>query len=137
MSRVLLDTGFIVAVLDRSEARHEQCAGIVVDLESSLVTCEAVIAESCYLLRDVHGAAEAVLANVAQGVFELSFRLSRSARAVQALMRRYANVPMDFADACLVQMADELGTGEIVTLDPDFAIYRWRRKRRFANLVAL
>jgi predicted nucleic acid-binding protein len=109
----------------------------VADLEGSLVTCEAVIAESCYLLRDVRGAAEAVLANVLEGVFELPFRLDRSARSVKALMRKYADVPMDLADACLVQMADELGTGDILTLDPDFATYRWRRNRRFASVLAL
>jgi predicted nucleic acid-binding protein len=96
-----------------------------------------VIAESCYLLRLLHGAPESALANVVEGVFELPFRLDRSARAVQALLRKYASVPMDLADACLVQMADELATGEILTLDGDFDIYRWRRSRRFRNLVAL
>jgi len=50
-------------------------------------------------------------------------------------MKRYADLPMDLADACLVQIANELGTGEILTLDGDFEVYRWRRNRRFENLI--
>ena len=47
------------------------------------------------------------------------------------------SVPTDFADACLVHMADQLDTGDILTLDSDFMHYRWRRTRRFRLLVPL
>jgi uncharacterized protein len=79
MKPVLLDTGVIVALLDRSERRHAQCAAAVAELERPLVTCEAVIAESCYLLRRLSGAAEAVFENVARGFssFHFSFRAQR------------------------------------------------------------
>ena len=50
-------------------------------------------------------------------------------------MKRYARVPMDLADACLVSLADQLGTGRILTLDGDFLIYRWRRTRSFELLI--
>jgi len=50
-------------------------------------------------------------------------------------MKRYARVPMDLADACLVALAEVLGTGRILTLDSDFRIYRWRRTRRFDYLI--
>jgi predicted nucleic acid-binding protein len=102
-----------------------------------LVTCEAVIAESCYLLRNLSGAAEAVLENVARGVFLIPFQLSRAATPVQKLMRKYSDQPADFADACLVHLADELNTGEILTLDRDFAHYRWRKTRSFQLLIDL
>ena len=52
-------------------------------------------------------------------------------------MKKYSRVPMDLADACLVHMADELGSGRILTLDSDFSIYRWGRSRPFENLVLL
>ena len=136
MKPVLLDTGCIVALLDRSERNHRRCADTVADIAGPLVTCEAVIAEACYLLRDLSDATDAVLENVERGVFEIPFRLDRASKAIRALLRRYANVPMDFADACLVQMADELDTGRILTLDTDFAIYRWRRSRVFDRLLA-
>ncbi len=136
MTPVLLDTGCIVALLDRSERHHERCAEVVAELRGPLVTCEAVIAEACWLLRRVPGAPEAILQNVESGVFELPFRLTGSAPRVRALLRKYARVPMDLADACLVHLADELGTGQILTLDDDFRIYRWRRTRPFQLLLA-
>ncbi len=136
MKPVLLDTGCIVALLDRSERNHRRCAETVRELDAPLVTCEAVIAEACYLLRELRGAADVVLQNVERGTFEIPFRLDRASKAIRLLMRRYATVPMDFADACLVHMADELDTGRILTLDDDFAVYRWRRSRVFDRLLS-
>jgi len=137
MKPVLLDTGVVVALLDRSERHHTQCAGVVTKLGRPLVTCEAVIAESCHLLRQLSGAAEVVLENVARGVFLIPFQLSRAATPVRSIMRKYSDQPADFADACLIHLADELSTGEILTLDRDFAHYRWRRTRRFNLLIEL
>ena len=136
MTPVLLDTGCIVALLDRSERNHRRCAETVAELDAPLVTCEAVIAEACYLLRELPGTADAVLENVERGAFEIPFRLDRAGKVIRTLMRRYVSVPMDLADACLVHMADELNTGRILTLDDDFAIYRWRRSRVFDRLLA-
>jgi predicted nucleic acid-binding protein len=132
---VLLDTGVIVALLDRSERHHARCTEAVGSLDAPLVTCEAVVAEACYLLRNLTGAPDAVLANVQQGVFQLPLRLDASVAAIRALMKRYAKVPMDLADACLVHLAEALGTGRILTLDSDFRVYRWRRRRSFELLV--
>ncbi len=137
MKPTLLDTGVIVGLLDRSEAQHNRCVAALEGLEGPLVTCEAVIAESCYLLRNLPGASAAVLENVEQGIFQISFQLSRSAHLVRKLMRKYQDSPMDFADACLVQLADEINTGNILTLDRDFRSYRWRRSRPFQLLVEL
>jgi predicted nucleic acid-binding protein len=96
-----------------------------------------VIAESCYLLRRLPGAPEVVLENVTQGVFLIPFQLSRAATPVRNIMRKYSDVPADFADACLIHLADELNTGEILTLDRDFTQYRWRRNRNFDLLIDL
>ena len=135
MTPVLLDTGVIVALLDRNESQHERCRTELRALSGALVTCEAVIVEACYLLRGLRGAPETILENVEKRVFQIPFRLDESAAGVQALMKRYARVPMDLADACLVSLADALGTGRILTLDSDFRIYRWRRTRPFELLV--
>ncbi len=137
MKPVLLDTGVVVALLDRSERYHARCAEAVGELERPLVTCEAVIAESCYLLRRLPGAAETILENVARGVFHIPFQLSQSAAPVAAIMRKYRDQPADFADACLIHLADELNAGEILTLDREFVQYRWRKTRRFDLLIDL
>jgi uncharacterized protein len=133
----LLDTGVIVALLDRSERRHKQCVAIVEALEQALVTCEAVIAESCYLLRRFPRAGETVLENVERGVFHVPFQLAQSAASVRILLRKYHDLRADFADACLIHLADQLNTGDILTLDRDFESYRWRRNRPFHLLVNL
>jgi uncharacterized protein len=134
---VLLDTGVVVALLDRSERYHVRCADAVGELERPLITCEAVIAESCYLLRRLPGAAEMILENVARGIFHIPFQLSQSAGPVGTILRKYRDQPADFADACLIHLADQLNTGEILTLDRDFMQYRWRKTRRFDLLIDL
>jgi uncharacterized protein len=134
---VLLDTGAIVALLDRSERHREQCVAIIEALELVLVTCEAVIAESCYLLRRIPGAGETALENVERGVFQIPYPLSQSAVPVRATLRKYRDLPADFADACLIHLADQLNTGDILTLDRDFDSFRWRRNRPFHLLVKL
>jgi uncharacterized protein len=132
---VLIDTGVIVALLQRESPRHNECAEAVTYLSCPLVTCEAVITESCHILRRFPGAPEAVIANLEQGEFEIPFALSDSASAVRAIMRKYRDVPASFADACLIQMADELDTGDILTLDGDFVTFRWRKTRPFELLI--
>ena len=137
MTPVLLDTGVIVALLDRDERHHRACVRAVREAPGPLVTCEAVIAESCYLLRAWPKAVSAVLENVERGVFQVPFRLTGACSAVRALLTKYAQVPMALADACLVVLAAELATPLVLTLDSDFATYRWGRSRAFENLVTL
>ena len=127
----------IVAWLDRSERYHQLSAAAVRELRQPLVTCEAVIAESCYLLQNLPGAAEAVLKNVERGVFLIPFRLADAAAAVRRHLYKYRDVPIDLADACLIHLADELGSGDILTLDRDFEVFRWGRNRPFRLLFPL
>jgi predicted nucleic acid-binding protein len=131
MKPVLLDTGFIVALLDRSESFHKTCARAVREVQAPLVTCEAVITESCYLLRNLSGASEAVIENIAVGIFQIPFQLSRDTPGVKQVLRKYRDRKIDLADACLIRLADQFGTGDILTLDQDFAIYRWGKNKSF------
>jgi predicted nucleic acid-binding protein len=137
MKATLLDTGVIVALLDRDERHHVLCVETVSDLIGPLVTCEAVVAQACYLLRGTPGAPEAIIKNVANGVFQTPMRLTDQASAVEKLLRKYHDVPMALADACLVDLADQMDTGQLLTLDHDFEIYRWRSRRKFELLIEL
>jgi predicted nucleic acid-binding protein len=134
---VLLDTGVIVALVDRSERFHESCAKAIRDLEAPLVTCEAVIAEACYLVRNLPGAAEAIIENIAAGIFQIPFQLSQETNGVRQALRKYRDRQIDLADACLIRLADQFETPEILTLDSDFKIYRWGRNKPFRLLLSL
>src|SRR5260370_42291585 len=91
---------------------------------ATLITCEAVIAESCYLLRSLPGAPEAVLENVAAGIFQVPFQLSRASPGVKQVLRKYRDRKIDLADACLIRLADEFETAAVRTLYNDLATYR-------------
>jgi predicted nucleic acid-binding protein len=137
MEPILVDTGVLFALLNRKEQRHLDCLEALKNIYRPMVTCEAVIAETAHLLRYKLEALEALLSNIQSGLFTIPFQISRSAPQVLSLLRKYRDTPADFADACLIQMADELNTGDILTLDSDFAHYRWRRNRSFNLLIPL
>ena len=135
MRPALLDSSAIVALFDRSQESHERVMASLGFWKGSLVTAEAVIAESCHLLRNVHGAPETILQNVARNVFEIPFRLSPAASDIERLFHKYRDQSISLADACLIHLAGELGAGGIFTLDGDFAVYRWGRNRSFQILI--
>ena len=137
MKPVLLDTGVIVALLDRNERFHRKCADAIAETAAPLVTCEAAIAEACYLLRNLKGASEVVVENVAAGVFQIPFQLQQSAIGIRQILRKYRDRHVDLADACLIHLANHFGTGQILTLDHDFEVYRWGRNSSFELLVPL
>jgi predicted nucleic acid-binding protein len=134
---VLADSGFLVAVYNSRDAYHRRCMKFYESLEAPLATCEPVIAETIYLLSSTPGAANDILASVEEGVLAIPFKLSESAAPVRNVMKKYRDLGIDLADGCLIQMADELDTGDILTLDSDFRHYRWRRNRAFNLLIPL
>jgi len=134
---VLLDTGPIVALLDPTDSFHRRCADALAEVRAPLVTCEAVITESCYLLRRIPGAAEAVLHSVVTRDFLIPSGLSEAAIRVRRILVKYRDRKIDLADAVLIHLANEFETGDILTLDRDFEIYRWGKNNRFHLLVSL
>ena len=135
MKPILLDTSGIVALLDRSEQQHLACKEALQSLTRPLITCEAVIAETCYLLRRMQGAQKMVLKNIQTGMIRLPWSLAGRDLRVAELMHQYRKVPMAFADACLVCMAEDFETKDILTLDSDFQFYRWAGRKPFELLV--
>ena len=137
MKPVLLDSGVIVAALDRTDEYHAICAAALQNLAEPLLTCEAVIVESCHLLRRLRGARQAVLQSLIRGVVQLPFVLAEHAGPLVDTLNKYKDQGIDLADGCLIQMATALETGEILTLDSDFKFYRWGRNRAFRNVLGL
>jgi predicted nucleic acid-binding protein len=134
---VLADASYFVALFNKREAGHARCVEASERVFVPIVTCEACIAEALHLLDHAWPAVEAILTNIQRGEIAVPFRISQSAQAVLDLMRKYRDTAADFADACLMAMAGQLGTGDILTLDRDFKHYRWRRNRAFNLLIPL
>ena len=127
---VLVDTGPLVALFDPSDADHERCKRALAQLrQKRRVTSLAVLTEAVYLLGFSPRAQQAVLAFVAAGAVEVAeFGPGHVSRAA-ALMQRYESLPMDFADATLVVLAEDMQTTSVFTLDRrDFSVYRVKRR---------
>jgi predicted nucleic acid-binding protein len=125
----ILDAGPLVAFFDRRDRYHAWAKAQFHQLRVTVLTCEPVVTEACFLLRRSHpGAERELLDYLSQGRFLIPFDLADEAAAVSALMARYANVPMSLADACLVRMVELHDRSRILTLDGDFRIYRAQGK---------
>ncbi len=129
MTEILVDTGPLVAYLDRSDRDHVWAKEIFMRITQPLLTCESVIAEALFLLRRGGIDPDCLLNLVVRGLVVPEFPLAAEIRAVQHLMKTYRNVPMSLADACLVRMAEIHENSEVMTLDSDFVVYRKSRRK--------
>jgi hypothetical protein len=137
MTPVLADSSFFVALYNQRESAHRRCVTAYESLPGPLSTCEACITEALHILDHAAPAVDSILAGIEQGSLRVPFNLSDHAPQIRALMRKYSDTPADFADACLIHLANQLNTGDILTLDGDFMHYRWRRTRKFQFLIPL
>ncbi|MBI4767117.1 MAG: PIN domain-containing protein [Deltaproteobacteria bacterium] len=135
MRSLLLDTGPFVALLDKSENNHKKCVGFFKSFRGKILTTEPVLTETIYLLGPSVKAQKAAVEFILKGgailVPQSTYGLSRAS----ALMEKYGDVPMDFADATLVCLAEETGINEVFTLDiRGFSAYRFQEKKVFKIL---
>ena len=129
---LLLDTGALVSLLDRSQKHHPACARFFADWDRPVVSTEAVLTEATHLLGGVRGGRQACLDFFLSGAALLVPATKASLRRARELVGQYADLPMDYADATLVVLAEELGTNLVFTTDRrDFGVYRIKGRRRF------
>ena len=128
MTSVIVDTGPLVALLNRRERHHAWAAKIMDTMEPPIFTCDPVLSEACFLLQDTDGGPDAVMELVARGIVRSDFRVMAEVDSVRALMKKFATVPMSLADACVVRMTELDQKSVVLTLDSDFKVYR-RNKR--------
>ena len=128
----IIDTGPWVALIDRSESRHAECVRWLKGFSGSLYSTEAVLTEVLYILNFSIIAQSAALDFVLKSVVEIVPSNIESLKKTQSLMEKYADLPMDYADATLVCLALETGIQRIVTFDKkDFSIYKLPKKKSF------
>ena len=132
MRNILLDTGAFVALLDKSEKNHERCVMFFRDLKGDLLTTEPVLTETIYLLGPSVKAQKIAIEFILKGGSTLVPQSSESLSRAIALMEKYRDIQMDFADATLVSLAEEAGIEEVFTLDRrGFSSYRIHGRRVF------
>ena len=132
MNSILLDTGAFVALLDRSEKNHERCAEFFATFAGNVFTTEPVLTEAIYLLGPSARAKSACIEFILKGGAILVPQSLASLERAKVLMAKYDDVPMDFADATLVVLAEEMGVDEVLTLDArGFRAYRIRDRKPF------
>ncbi|MDQ3622619.1 MAG: PIN domain-containing protein [Verrucomicrobiota bacterium] len=132
MTRWLLDTGPLVAYLDRTDPFHERCAGVIDDFRGHLLTTSAVVVEAMHLLAETRGGPGAIVDFLARSETEIRANCTSLAILQKAatLMHKYRDLPMDFADATLVLLAQETRLLRVLTLDRrGFATFRVAGKR--------
>jgi hypothetical protein len=128
----ILDTGPWVALIDRSESRHAECVQWLKDFSGRLYSTEAVLTEVLYLLNFSIIAQCAALDFILESVVEIVPANTKSLKKTKSLMKKYADLPIDFADATIVCLATDAGIQNIVTFDKkDFAIYKLSKTKSF------
>ena len=132
---VVVDTGPLVASLRARDRDHAWTRAQLASISSPLTTCEAVLSEAFFLLQGVRGGRERLAALIDRGVVEVRFDFQDERDATLRLLRKYADTPMSFADACLVRMSELHRDSRIFTLDLDFAAYRRNGRERIPLLA--
>jgi uncharacterized protein len=129
---VLVDAGFVVALLSSRDAYHEWAVTQASEMPPPWGTCEAVLSEAFHLLGE-RGASN-LGALIRRRALLIAFTLAENVEPVVKLIEKYSNVPMDFADACLVRMTETLADPIVLTTDEDFRVYR-RHSRQIVPCV--
>src|SRR5574340_1019185 len=114
---ILLDTGAFITLVDRSEKRHSDCVAVLESWEGLVLTTEAFLTETLYLIGPAWPSQKICLEFFLRGAFVLMPSSQASLPRVAALMEKYQDLPMDFADATLVAFAEESQVDQVFTLD--------------------
>ena len=124
ISSAIVDTGVLVALINRKDTHHLWAKEVWKQLRPPLLTCEPVITEACFLLQHLRNGESSILRLLEANVIHNAIDLNTEVSAIDRLMQRYQSVPMSLADACLVRLTELYPNSPIITLDNDFHIYR-------------
>lgn len=135
---IIADTGFWYALLNKSDYFHNRAVNALKNIDSSLCCTWPVITETSYLLQSRSGqkVTREFLNAYNEGLYQIYELKAGQMPRIVTLMQKYADLPMDLADASLVVLAEDLGHGRILSTDQrDFKAYRWKNHKPFHNLL--
>ena len=121
---VIIDTGPIVGFLVHSDDQHKWADRLFKSLPAPMLTCEAVLTEAFYLLSRDKNDPSRLFEIIDLGFIKVEFNFTEDRANIRELMRKYRDLPMSLADACLVRMAERRPSARVLTLDSHFRIYR-------------
>jgi len=134
IKKIIIDTGPLVAFLNKLDYYHQWAILQFSSLYPPFLTCESVISEACFLLRNTKKGVQNIFELIERELIKIPFQLEPELSAVSSLMKKYKNIPMSLADACLVRMSEQISESVICTLDSDFKIYR-KDKRKVIPVI--
>ena len=135
MKKILMDSGPLIALFDSDDNYHQASVEFIKSNQCELITTIASITETLHLLDFNRQAQIDFIGWVSAGAVSIESITTSDLHKIQELTIKYADLPMDFADACLVFLGDKLKINEIATIDRDFDIYRLKGKKSFTTYI--
>ena len=135
MKKILIDSGPLIALFDRNDKYHLASVEFIKNNNNELVTTLASVTETLHLLDFNRQAQIDFLGWINAGAITLESITSDDLQRIKELTIKYSDLPMDFADACLVCLGEKLNISAIATIDRDFDVYMLKGKRPFTTLI--
>ncbi len=135
MKKILIDSGPLIALFDSSDKHHEKTLEFIKNNKFTLVTTITSITETLHLLDFNRNAQLDFIEWVSRGGVEISDIQNADFQRLKELTEKYSDLPMDFADSCLVFLAEKLNIDDIAAINRDFIIYRIKGKKKFNILL--
>ena len=132
---ILLDTGPLVAFLNRRDKFHKWARAQWGQIAPLMLTCEAVVSEACFLLAGISNGSDSVMRLIQRKIISISFHLDENIQPIRKLLAKYCSVPMSLADAGLVRMSELDPNSQVFTLDSDFNLYRKDGRRIIPTIM--
>ncbi len=135
MTKILIDSGPLIALFNRNDNYHTASVEFIKTNRSELITTIASVTETLHLLDFNRNAQMDFLSWANAGALVIEPITRNDFLRIKALIMKYSDLPMDFADACLVFLSEKFNISEIATVDRDFDVYRSKGKKPFTTLI--
>ena len=136
MKKILIDSGPLIALFDSSDKYHSKAVEFIKNNKFQLITTIASITETLHLLDFNRNAQIDFLEWVSRGAVEIHNIENPDFQRLKELTEKYRDLPMDFADSCLVLLAEKLSLNTIATIDRDFSNYRIKGRKTFKTILS-
>jgi len=135
MQKTLIDSGPLIALFDKSDSYHLKVLNFLKSYKGTLVTSLAVVTEVSHMLDFNLQVQIDFLKWIELGGIEIYNITQNDIADIRVMMQKYIDIPMDFADASLMYIANIESIKEIISIDSDFDIYRTLKKQNLRNLL--